>query len=73
MKPFVLITKEVNRTSKNTEEFTKCIFYKLQFIDSARFMGSSKIYQMLLITLLKEFVKLNANMDMIIKMLNVWN
>ena len=73
MKPFVLITKEVNRTSKNTEEFTKCIVYKLQFIDSARFMGSSKIYQMLLITLLKEFVKLNANMDMIIKMLNVWN
>ena len=71
MKPFVLITKEVKRTSKNEEEFTKSIFYKLQFIDSARFMESSKIYQILLITLLKEFVKLNANMDMIIKMLNV--
>ena len=71
MQPFVLITKEVKRTSKNAEEFTKSIFYKLQFIDSARFMESSKIYQILLITLLKEFVKLNANMDMIIKMLNV--
>ena len=71
MQPFVLITKEVKRTSKNAEEFTKRIFYKLQFIDSARFMESSKIYQILLTTLLKEFVKLNANMDMIIKMLNV--
>ena len=43
----------------------KNYFYKLQFIDSTRFMEDH--YQILLITLLKEFIKLNANMDMIIE------
>ena len=43
----------------------KNYFYKLQFIDSTRFMEDH--YQILLITFLKEFIKLNANMDMIIE------
>ena len=30
-------------------------------------------YQILLITLMKEFIKINVNMDMIIKNANVWN
>ena len=36
----VPITKEVKRIGKNGEETTKPISYKLQFIDSARFMAS---------------------------------
>ena len=37
----VPIEKEVTRISKNGEEITKTIFYRLQFINSARFMTSS--------------------------------
>ena len=32
--------KEVARTDRNGEEFTKDISYILQFVDSARFMAS---------------------------------
>ena len=42
MKNFlVLIEKEVTRTYKKRKEITKTISYRLQFIDSARFMVSS--------------------------------
>ena len=37
----VPITKEVKRIGKNEEKTTKTISYKLQFIDSTRFMASS--------------------------------
>ena len=37
----VPITKEVEKIDKNGEEVTKTIYFKLQFIDSARFMASS--------------------------------
>ena len=37
----VLITIEVKRVFKNGKEPTKTIFYRRQFIDSARFMASS--------------------------------
>ena len=37
----VLIEKEVTRTYKKRKEITKTISYRLQFIDSARFMVSS--------------------------------
>ena len=37
----VLIEKEVVRTDKSGEEIIKNICYMLQFIDSAKFMGSS--------------------------------
>ena len=37
----VPITKEVKRIDKNGEKITKTISYKLQLIDSARFMASS--------------------------------
>ena len=44
---------------------TKNIFYKLQYIDSATFMARS--LSNIVDNLLKEFIKLNANMHMIIK------
>ena len=37
----VFITKEVKRIGKNGEETAKTISYKLQFIDSAKFMANS--------------------------------
>ena len=37
----VPIEKEVTRISKNGEETVKAISYRLQFIDSARFMARS--------------------------------
>ena len=37
----VPIEKEVTRIDKNREEITKSISYILQFIDSAKFVGSS--------------------------------
>ena len=61
----VLITQEVKRIGKNREDTTKTISYKLQLIDSTRFMASS--LSNLVDNLLKEFIKLNANMDLIIK------
>ena len=38
----VPIKKEVARIDKNREEITKIKSYRLQFIDSARFMASSQ-------------------------------
>ena len=59
----VPITKEFvkNVINKNGGETSK-ISYRLQFIDHAKYMASSS--QILLIILLKEFMKLNVNMDM---------
>ena len=57
----VSITKEVKRIDENREELVK-ITYKLLFIDLWQ-----AHYRLLLIILLKEFIKLNVNMDMIIK------
>ena len=37
----VPIKKEVKRIDRNREQITKTISYRLQFIDSARFMASS--------------------------------
>ena len=37
----VPIEKEVTRTDKNGKEIAKTTSYRLQFIDSARFMASS--------------------------------
>ena len=37
----VSVQKHVTRIVKNREEITKAISYRLQFIDSARFMASS--------------------------------
>ena len=56
---------------------TKTISYKLKPIDSARFMASSLSKavdnpQMFLIILLKEFIKFNVHVVMIITELNVW-
>ena len=61
----VPIQKEVTRTDKDGEEITKTIFYRLQFIDSARFMASS-LSGVSFRILLKEFMKLNANMNTMI-------
>ena len=55
----------MTRIDKKGEEITKTISYRLQFIDSARFMAIS--YQILSIILLKEFIRLNANRKTIIK------
>ena len=44
----------------------KIMSYRLEFIDSGRFMCKAH-YQILLIILLKEFIKLNINADMVIK------
>ena len=56
----VLIVKEIIRIDKSRTEITKTISYRLQFIDSAH-------YQILLIILLKEFIRLNKNTDIMIK------
>ena len=58
------IEKEVIRINKSRKEMTKTISYRLQFIDSARFMVNNQIW---LIILLKEFLVLNVNTDVIIK------
>ena len=50
---------EVQRIIKNGAKITKTISYRLQCIDSLRFMASS-------LPNLKEFIKLNVNMDMTI-------
>ena len=56
---------------------TKTISYKLTLIDSTSFMASSLSnvvdnLEMLLIILLKEFIKFNVHIDMIYTELNVW-
>ena len=61
----VLIKEEVTRVDKNGKEITKTISYRLKFIDSAIFMASS-LSGPVIITL-KEFVKLNLKMNMILK------
>ena len=61
----VPIEIEVTRVGKNGEEITNTISYRLQFIDSVRFVIAH--YQILLIILLKEFIKLNVNTDMMVK------
>ena len=58
------IEKEVIRIDKSRKEMTKTISYRLQFIDNARFMVNNQIW---LIILLKEFLVLNVNTDVIIK------
>ena len=57
----VPVEKKVIKISKNEEEIAKAISYIFKFIDSARFMAG------LLIILLREFIKLNVNRDMMIK------
>ena len=61
----VPIEKEVTRIDKNGEEICKYISYILQFIDSPKFMASSLLN--LSIILLKEFIELNVNTDMMVK------
>ena len=56
------IEDEVTRIDKNGEKITKNISYKFWFIDSKRFIECS-----LSIMLLKEFIELNLNTDMMIK------
>ena len=58
-------TKEVKRIGKIGEEITKTISYKLQFIESARFMASS--LSSLVDNLGEGIHKINVNMDMILK------
>ena len=61
----VSIKRKVTRNDKNGKEITKAISYRLQFTDSARFMVSSLLN--LLNILLKEFLKLNVNTNMLTK------
>ena len=46
------------RIDKNGEEITKAVSYRLQFIDSARFIAS--LLSNLVNNLAKEFIKLNV-------------
>ena len=55
----------VARIDKKGNEITNTISHRLQFIDSARFMAS--LYQVLLIILLKEFITLIVNSNMVKK------
>ena len=61
----VPIEKDVTRIDRSREEVTKHISYRLQVIESTRFMASS--FSILLIILLNEFIELNVNRNMIIK------
>ena len=61
----VSIKRKVTRNDKNGKEITKAISYRLQFTDSARFMVSSLLN--LVNILLKEFLKLNVNTNMLTK------
>ena len=53
----VSLEKEVIRMDKNGKEIAKTISYRLQFIGSARSMATH--FQILLIILSREFIKLN--------------
>ena len=68
----VPIEKEITRIDKNGEQFTKDISCRLQFIESVRFIVSSwqDLWQILQINILKELIKLNLNMDTMIKNVN---
>ena len=61
----VSITKELKRIGKNGEETTKTVSWKLQFINSARFMATSlsNTVDKFIKEGMKEFIKSNANMD----------
>ena len=61
----ITIEKEVIRIDKSGEGITKAIFFKLQFIDSARFLQGH--YQIIFIILLEKFRELNVNIGLIIK------
>ena len=61
--------KKLQEFDKKGKEITKTITYRLQFMDSARFMASS--LSILLIVLQKEFIKLNVNIDKMIKNVNL--
>ena len=64
----VLIEKEVTTIDKNGEEVAKHISYILQLFDSPKIMTRS--LSNLVNNLLKEFIKLNVNTDMMIKNAN---
>ena len=57
--------KEWTTIDKNGEKITKNISYTLQFNDSARFLKTH--YQILSIIFLKEFTKLNGNLNTMLK------
>ena len=61
----VPVTKEVKRIGKTGEETSKSISYRLQLVDSTKFWQA--YCQILLIILLKEFIKLNTNMEITLK------
>ena len=63
-----LVVEEVRIIGKNGEEITKTMSYRLKFLHSARFKTSP---WSVLIILLKEFIKLNANANMMIKNLKL--
>ena len=50
---------------KNGEEVTENVSYMFQFIDIARFMASS--FSNLVSNLSKDFIKLNVNMDAMLR------
>ena len=53
--------KKIIKIDKDGNEIVAKILYKIEFIDSARFMVSSlSNFQILLIILQKEFIKLNV-------------
>ena len=60
----VPIAKKSLKNCWKRKKITKTIFYRLQFNDSATWQAH---YQILLITLLKEFIKLVVNMAITIK------
>ena len=64
------IQKEVTRIDNKRKEITKHMSYRLQFIDSAKFMEA--YYQVLLIIMLKEFITLNVNTNTMIKKCETW-
>ena len=61
----VPIENEVNRSDNSGEEITKNISYILQYIDSQGLWQAH--YDIFWIIFLKEFIKLNANRDTMIK------
>ena len=64
-KTFSATVIKVKKICKTGKEIAKTISYKWKFIVSTRFLASS--LSSLPIILLKEFIKLNVNMDMVIK------
>ena len=61
----VPIEKQVTKNDKPGEQITKNICHILQFTDSASLWQVH--YQILSIIFLREFIKLNVNLDMMIK------